>query len=321
MRKSLFIFALLLSLVACDKKTKTEKAIDEIPVELNIVRFDKLFFETEPKDLDKLKAEFPFFFPPANDDSVWLSKMKDPLWRELYTEVQKKYADFEPKKTELTALFKQIKFHFPTSKTPKVVTIISEMDYNNKVIYTDSLVVIALELYLGKDHRFYQFPKYLKQNFEERQMLPDVVASFSKQKIPTNPERNLLSQMIFSGKELYLKDILLPDYTDAEKIGYTPEQIAWCEENETYIWRYFLENEILYSDEQKLDNRFINPAPFSKFYVEIDNESSGRVGTWIGWQMLRSFAKNNDVPLEQLLKMSTKEIFEKSKYKPKKNVE
>ena len=67
-----------------------------------------------------------------------------------------------------------------------------------------------------------------------------------------------------------------------------------------------------------MGNRFINLAPFSKFYLEIDNESPGRVGAWIGWQIVRSFAKNNDVPIEELLKMNAKEIFEKSKYKPKK---
>jgi len=322
MRKIVFIITLMIAFASCDKKSKAEKEVEDIPVEIKVERFDKLFFETSPNDLGKLKKEFPFFFPEGNDDNVWLEKMKNPLWRELYTEVQKKYSNFEPITLELETLFKHIKYNFPKIKTPtKVITVISEMDYNNKVIYTDSLVVISLELYLGKEHKFYQFPNYLKQNFEQRQMMPDVVSSFSAQKITPSLDESLLSQMIYFGKELYLKDLLLPDYTDAEKIGYTPEQIKWCDENEAYMWRYFLENEMLYSDDSKLSNRFINLAPFSKFYLEIDNDSPGRVGTWIGWQIVRSYAKNNDVPIEDLLKMNAKEIFEKSKYKPKKNVE
>jgi uncharacterized protein YjaZ len=67
-----------------------------------------------------------------------------------------------------------------------------------------------------------------------------------------------------------------------------------------------------------LANRFINPAPFSKFYLEIDNESPGRVGAWIGWQIVRSYMKNNEVSLKQLLVMDATEIFNNSKYKPKK---
>jgi hypothetical protein len=192
------------------------------------------------------------------------------------------------------------------------------MDYSNKAIYADSLVIISLELYLGKEHKFYQFPNYIKQNFEQKQIMPDIVSSFSLQKIAPLTDKKMLSQMIYYGKQLYLKDLLLPEYSDADKMGYSEQQIIWCQENESYMWRYFLENEMLYSDDQKLIPRFINPAPFSKFYLEIDNESPGQVGAWIGWQMVRSFAKNNNVPLSDLLKMNAKEIFEKSKYKPSK---
>ncbi|PIF61850.1 gliding motility lipoprotein GldB [Flavobacterium sp. 11] len=318
MKKYLFLVVFCLFILSCDKKNKVESAVTAIPLEVKVERFDKIFFETPPQDLEKVKKQFPFFFPPGNDNSVWLSKMQDPLWRELYAEVQKKYGDFEPVKLELETLFKHIKYYFPKTKTPKVITIISEMDYKNKAIYADSLVVISLELYLGKNHKFYQFPNYLKQNFEERQIAPDVVSSFSAGKIPPVLDKDLLSQMIYYGKQLYLKDLLLPDYTDAEKMGYTPEQITWCQENESYMWRYFIEKEMLYSNDQKLISRFINPAPFSKFYLEIDNESPGQVGAWIGWQMVRSYMINNDVPLVDLLKTNAKEIFVKSKYKPKK---
>ena len=318
MRKTVIFFALLVALISCNKKNKTEKAVETIPMDIKVVRFDKIFFETSPKDLYKVKKEFPFFFPKGSDDSVWLNKMQDPLWKELYTEVQKKYSNFEPVRKDLVTLFKHIKYYFPQTKTPKVITVISEMDYNNKVIYADSLVIISLELYLGKEHKFYQFPKYIKQNFEQKQIMPDIISSFSTQKIASITDDNLLSEMIYFGKQLYLKELLLPDYTDAGRMGYTPEQITWCQENESYMWRYFIEKEMLYSDNQKLIPRFINPAPFSKFYLEIDNESPGRVGVWIGWQIVRSYMKNNEVTLPQLLNTNAKEIFEKSKYKPKK---
>jgi uncharacterized protein YjaZ len=69
-----------------------------------------------------------------------------------------------------------------------------------------------------------------------------------------------------------------------------------------------------------LANRFINVAPFSKFYLEIDNESPGRIGQWVGWQIVRSFMENNPkVTVQDLIKMNEKDIFELSKYKPKKN--
>ena len=192
------------------------------------------------------------------------------------------------------------------------------MDYTNKSIYADSLVIVSLELYLGKEHRFYQFPNYIKANFEPKQIMPDVVNSFANGKIKPQKSKNFITKIVQEGKKLYLKDVLLPSYSDEDKMGYTAEQLKWCQENESYMWRYFIERELLYSDDAKLSSRFIEPAPFSKFYLEIDNESPGRVGAWIGWQIVRSYMNSNESPLQQLLDMDAKELFEKSKYKPKK---
>lgn len=308
---SFFIFA-------CEKKSKIEQAVEEIPLELKVERFDKAFFETKPQDLPKIKAQYPFFFPAGNDDKVWLEKMQNPQWRELYAEVQKKYANFDSQTTQIEELFKHIKYYYPKTKTPKVITIISEMDYQNKAIYADSLVIVSLELYLGKEHKFYEFPDYIKQNFETNQILPDIVSSYGMRTILPPTDNTFIGYMIYAGKELYLKDKLLPELTDDVKIGYTPEQLAFCQENESFMWRFFIEEKLLFASDQKLVPRFINPAPFSKFYLEIDNQTPGKVGAWIGWQIVRSYMNNNETSLQNLLKMDSKEIFEKSRYKPTK---
>lgn len=318
MKRIVLIF-LLIIVASCDKKSKIEKQIEEIPVSLTVERFDKIFYETPVEDFQKMKSEYPAFFPSQFPDSVFVSKMKDTLYRELYHEVQKKYSNFTPVQEELEEVFRRIKFYFPNQKLPsKVTTLISEMDYQNKVIYTDSLLLISLDLYLGKEHKFYEFPDYFRQTFQRSQIMPDVVSDFSTRVIAQPREKSFLDQMIYFGKEMYIKDLILPNYEDFDKIGYTKEQQIWCEENESEIWRYFIEDNILYDSDTKLVQRFIAPAPFSKFYLEIDAESPGRTGVWIGWQIVRSFMKNNEVSLADFLAMDAKEIFTRSKYKPKK---
>jgi hypothetical protein len=52
------------------------------------------------------------------------------------------------------------------------------------------------------------------------------------------------------------------------------------------VRRFIYREELLYSDDQKVIPRFINMAPFSKFYLEIDNETPVEQGAWIGWQLL-----------------------------------
>jgi uncharacterized protein YjaZ len=66
-----------------------------------------------------------------------------------------------------------------------------------------------------------------------------------------------------------------------------------------------------------LNPRFLDPAPFSKFGLELDNESPGRLGRYIGWQIIKAFMDNNAIGLKQMLTMPEEEIFKKSNYKPR----
>ena len=110
----------------------------------------------------------------------------------------------------------------------------------------------------------------------------------------------------------------LPDSERAELIGYDKEQYEWAAISESDIWKYFIQNEMLYSNDPVLSDRFITEAPFSKFYLEVDKDSPGRIGVWFGWQIVNSFVKNNDIGLQDLIVTDNEEIFKKSKYKPKK---
>jgi hypothetical protein len=244
--------------------------------------------------------------------------MTNPLWRDLYSEVQKRYGNFNKEKTEIENLFRHIKYYYPKTKTPKVITLIYDMDNKYKAIYADSLVLISLEMYLGKNHKFYEFPEFLKQTFEPSQILPDIVQDFSLRKVKPPVNKDLLSLMIYAGKQLYLKDQLLPEFTNEDKICYTPEQLKWCVEHESDMWRFFVDQQMLYDTDPKIAQKFINLAPFSKFGLESDNQTPGRAGAWVGWQIVRTFMENNDMPMQQMLVMDAKEIFQKSKYKPKK---
>ncbi len=84
------------------------------------------------------------------------------------------------------------------------------------------------------------------------------------------------------------------------------------------MWRYFIEKELLYSTDPKLGARFITPAPFSKFYLEIDNESPGMLGRYLGWKIVRAYMEKNDTDVQRLMITDAEEIFTNSKYKPKK---
>lgn len=313
------VLVILFSLYSCKNETRVSEDVSKIQVDLKVLRFDQEFEEAKPGDIPKLKQKFPYLFPQQYSDSVWIAKLKDTLQNELFSEVNGAFPNFDKETADLELLFKHVLYYFPNYRTPEVITVISDVDYSNRVILADTLLLIGLDNYLGNDHKFYGgIEQYIADGLDKTYLISDVASAFGKTKLSFPSDRTFLAQMIYYGKELYLKDKLMPFATDAQKIVYTPEELEWAQANEEQIWRYFVERELLYSTDNMLAPRFLDPAPFSKFRLELDNESPGRLGRYTGWQIVRAYMNNNDVKLSQLLGLPADEIFKKSNYKPKK---
>lgn len=320
--KIFFWILLILMTISCREKSKIQDAVERIPVQTELVRFDQIFYQSTPNNFAEVRKQFPYFFPTQMPDSLFISKLQIPIYKELFNEVQVQFPNFNDKQTEIENLIQHIKYYFPNQNTPKkIITLISEMDYESKSIYTDSLVLVSLDLYLGANHKYYadEFPKYLADTFTPDQILPDIAKDFASANVPQPVDKTLLAQMIYQGKKMYLMEHLLPTYAEHQLMGYSKEKYQWCLDNELEMWRFFVDQNMLYSVDAKNNARFIDLAPFSKFYLDIDQESPGRVGVWMGWQIIRSFMKNNEVSLQDLLTLEAKYIFENSKYKPKKS--
>ena len=171
---------------------------------------------------------------------------------------------------------------------------------------------------LGKRVRFMRtFPIISRKITNKREIVVDVALKLIERQITPSANRTFIGKMIAEGKKLYLLDLYLPEKSDHLKIGYSKEKLNWAIANESQVWRYFIEHDMLYSTDTNLGKRFLQDAPFSKFYLSEDSRSPGRIGQWMGWQIVRSFMEKNDVSLQTFLETSEEKIFEKSNYKPK----
>lgn len=314
-----FFFLFLLVMIGCGKAEKPSLNLDQVEVATKIKRFDKAFYTTKPENLDQLKLEYPYLFPAPNPDSVWVNKMQDKDEQELFAFTQEIYGNFNTQEQELTNLFKHIKYYYPNFKAPEIITILSNVDYNNKVILADSLLFISLDVFLGKDHQVYaDFPRYVKQNYTPDHLAVAVAESFVDRIMPKQRHQDFISKIIEEGKKKELAHAFLPHKSEAEILGYNHEQMLWAEQNEAEIWKYFVQNELLFSSDKQLSARFIDDAPFSKFYLELDKESPGRIGVWFGWKIVQAYRKNNEISIQELMQINNEEVFNKSKYKPRK---
>ncbi|WP_289045995.1 gliding motility lipoprotein GldB [uncultured Olleya sp.] len=319
MRVFILIVSLFFLLFSCQDDNKLEAQISKIDINVNIERFDIAFAEAEPANLPALKADFPFMFPRQYDDAFWYNKMQDTLQRQLSEETIKKFPALKTETKDIKKMFQHLKYYFPTFKTPRIITTTSDVDYKNKVIVTDTIAIVELDTYLGNDHFFYEgLQSYIVANMTPDQIVVDLANAYAEKYVLNSRRKHLLDEMVYFGKLLYIKDKVIPCISDAQKIGYTQQQLDWAFANQEQIWKYFIQKELLYSTDSKLPNRFINPAPFSKFYLaEIDNESPGKIGQFIGWQIVKAYMNNNDVTLNELLNTPAQTIFNKSYYKPR----
>lgn len=318
MRKLFLIILLIFSLISCEKQGVKPVDVSHIDLELTVNRFDRDFYTSKPADLIVLKQKYPAFFPKNTPDSIWLQKLNDPDELALFAAVQKTYADFSGVSQALRSLFQHIKYYYPNFTVPEVTTVLSDIDYDYRVLYNSRDLIISLDVYLGKNSPFYaDYPAYIKENNTAAYIPVDVAMRIVETILPPNKDRSFLGKMIYEGKKMYLLDRFLPEVSDKLKIGYTQEKLTWAQTNQEQVWRYFIEKNLLYETDPTLDKRFMDVAPFSKFFLALDNESPGRIGVWTGWQIVRSFMRRNDVSLPTLIQMETQTLFAQSKYKPR----
>ncbi len=318
MAKYFSVILLLLTMFSCTSGQENLIDVREIIVDFSLDRFDVDFYSTTEKTLEQTKGKYPFFFSANDPDSIWINKINNKEEKELFFESQKLFKDVSFLSDDLEQLFKHIKYYNPKFKSPKVITLLSNIDHQNKVVYTKEYLLISLDVYLGSSHKFYaDYPNYIKQNYNKDHIIIDVANAIIDTEVKRFNDRTFVGKMVKEGMKLYLLDRYTPKTSNANKIGFSVEKHTWATNNEEQVWKYFIENKLLFSTDTKLNKRFIDLAPFSKFYRSEDNRSPGRIGAWIGWQIVRSYMKHNDVSLPKLLETSPEEIYKKSKYKPK----
>ena len=317
-QRTSLILAFLLFFNACQDEFTNESDVESISVSISFDRFDLNFYDQPSEVIPELKKKYPFLFPKQFSDSVWINRQKDSLQLLLQSEVNKTFKNIELFERDVNHLFKHIKYLFPFAKIPRVITLTNNVDYQIKTVYSDSLLLISLDTFLGSENHLYDgIPSYIRKELDPKYITVQIADKFGAFIIPPVEDRTFLARMIYEGKKLYLHDLLLPHVPVEDRIVYTKEEFNWALENEKYVWQYFIEKQVLYQTQLEWVQRFIEPAPFSKFYLQLDNETPGRIGSWLGWQIVNSYMTQfPETPLNELLKISSQKLFNLSKYKP-----
>jgi len=327
----LFILALACTFSSCNwHKDRLKVDLSEIKIsQVTIHRYDQDLFRIQLNYLKygliSIQSRYPFFLGTNLDDTARLASMRDYLINprniDFYKAVQDKFKDLSHVEKDLTDGFRHIKYYFPGTDLPRVYSYISGGDYENPVQLADSVLLIALDTYLGSDFKPYLsdgIPLYKSQRMTPDHIVPECMRSFVDKLAPSDVSMNtFLDQVVDAGKRIYLLDAFIPEISGNLKINYTPEQFTWILKNETHVWSAIIENQMLYSTDAQTLRLFLADGPST---AAFGKESPPRLGEWIGWQIVKSYMNNHpDITLHQLLqKNDAQEILTQSGYKPEK---
>lgn len=317
------VLIVLILLGSChpDVKDRWEVEVDPLNQEVQIKDVSSVYYDLD-KSNEELRTAFPEFFSNASDSLLNVRRQEE-LGQALNQSVNQVFT-VESVNDSLKDVFARLKHYYPQFQVPKVYLFTGELNYQNPVIYYPKTqeMVIGLDWFLGESYPAYDkmnIPAYFKRQMNPHNFKIKVVESLADYMVNYDiQKRKFIEKMIYEGKLLLVQDALLPHKTDAIKIGYTPEQIEWAQQNEANVYVYFTEQQMFFSDDKLLDDRFLNEAPFSKFFADNDAETPGKIGAWMGWQICRSYLKNHpNVSFQEFLANEDyQQIFAESAYKP-----
>jgi hypothetical protein len=338
-RKWYLMAALLVLLAAAIYTLRPQKSNYTPPPSDVVVRFETQRFDQELWALrdslqyavaDAFKERYRDFLPFYASTLVQLGRPNDPQLLErlqaylhdpyidtVYRDVLQHFADFSPFDSQFNDAFRFLKMYFPQAPTYDIITHVSGFQYKTALI--DSAVLVGLDLYLGRDYRYY--PKveymtaYLMRRLDDRHLVPDAMQLILEDLIPEFGNSNkLLHRMLEQGKALYALKKVLPNTPDSTLFGYTTTQMNWVTENETNIWAYMLNRDILFTTDLGELARFMQDGPFTNGLPE---EAPARLGHFIGYRIINVYMEQNkQTALADLFADNDYDtIFKKSAYK------
>lgn len=272
------------------------------------------------QELKLIQKEFGLFLgtvPLVDEQLIQLSfYVNDSFLNDLYTTYKTTLPSLKSIEKDLSKAYQHLLFYFPKTQLPEVYAYISGVQ--DPVIFQDNILVLGVDNYLGADCDTYArmgIPRYKMQSMTSQYIVRDALLAMSFDKIITPAaDGTILEFMIYEAKKMFFVKSMLPEIEDRILLNYTSEQMDWFSEKESDLWKYYIENELLFKSDYDSYKKYINEAPFTSV---LGNNSPPRTGIWLGYQILMAYAENNDLTLNEILtNPNAQEILNKSKYKP-----
>ena len=244
----------------------------------------------------------------------------EPHLRELAQQTAAAFPDSAALGRDLGALFGRVSYYFPGFRAPRTATFVSGFE-GKDIFVNDSLLVLSLDWFAGPKAKFRPvgLPNYILRNYAPANLLPTlalrVATKYNRHDLTAN---TMLDAMVNGGKALYFAGQMLPCTPDSLLLGYNGKEMVGVKANESKVWAHFLEQNLLYNTTPFTIQKYVAERPN---VPEIDATCPGRVGQWVGLQIVRKYmAEHPNTTLPQLMaERNAQKLLNDSHYRPRRS--
>jgi hypothetical protein len=292
-------------------------------VDWQVHDFGEVLFGRDSLPWEEMKEVYWPFVMNQPERFFWANERKNQVLIDHFTNVQNLFD--QNKVTETLANISANANELLGVELPdELFYYISGIDLENPCLYfpggQDSVIAfVGLDNFLGAGYPGYNtIPGYQRVLMEQRQLGVSYANALVEGRILQNfNDPSLLGQMVYHGKRHLAVEAVMDKVPAHEVLGYSLEEYNFLVENERQIWEVLVREKLLFSTDMMVRQRLVEPAPFSKMGTAMDAEIPGRVAQFIGYRMMRSFAKKSELTLEELLKIrDAQRILRDAQYKP-----
>ena len=161
------------------------------------------------------------------------------------------------------------------------------------IIFADSVMLIALNHYLGSEHPSYSSLPVYRRHLKTPEMLPyDVAEALVATAYPFEERDStaVINRLVYEGALIMAKMQSVKGATLENALGYTCDELKWLENNERELWHKMLLSHMIFDRSESLTDRLVSPAPFTGV---LSSDVPGRAGRYIGYKIIETYIKSH----------------------------
>ena len=325
--KSFFLAGSIALLISSCANDPLDVDASDVKVNIGFVNMDSIWAKSNGRDFLKADADFHARIPEMYEyelgyclrvgrisDTALINSLtqfkNDPFMSRVGKAIKREFKDLSSVKAELLDGFRHIKYHLPSAKLPTNIVFMNSV-FTSSAFSSQKEIGIGLERYLGEKSAVIEdlpndmFFTWIKEGMDRRYLVRDAFSSWIMTHYIPETDGNLAEQIIRWGKILYLTEAAIPDAPESIIPRYSEEDYAWALENEYSLWKYLVDQKMLFKIDELNKTNLLNEGPFTPGLPE---KGPDRLGQFLGWRMVRKYMEVKDITVEELMNISYTEI-------------